>query len=410
MPFVKPISGHTKLGAAQRYLEREGRALARDFLNLDAPMAGIGEDGLPEYREYDWASIMDETREKLGNDSPFKGRKARTYKHYVFSPDPRDAVSLSQLRSVTMSWVEENFGDYEVAVVYHDDNEHHVPHAHVIVNNTNLVTGRRLQDPDPRALKRSAQRIAGEMGLSRFSDRPGRASERDSDVYMRRHVDRPEAEYGGRGEYSWVADIRARVDVARSLSRSPEDFQSALKEMGISVRVSARRADDWVYSLAGTPSRQVSGSRLGASYTRREVTRWVANPSRLRPGPVTSRNVRAIASGAIEVRDLRELNRLAEAMSTVSRGGFRSLAAIDSAIARLEGMPSRDASVERLRRVREYCAEHSILPERARPRAGARHADGPASARDAHRRPLGGGDSARQAAMPEATRDGRDER
>ena len=37
---------------------------------------------------------MDETREKLGNDSPFKGRKARTYKHYVFSPDPRDAVSL----------------------------------------------------------------------------------------------------------------------------------------------------------------------------------------------------------------------------------------------------------------------------------------------------------------------------
>ena len=107
MPFVKPISGHTKLGAAQRYLEREGRALARDFLNLDAPMAGIGEDGLPEYREYDWASIMDETREKLGNDSPFKGRKARTYKHYVFSPDPRDAVSLSQLRSVTMLIISE---------------------------------------------------------------------------------------------------------------------------------------------------------------------------------------------------------------------------------------------------------------------------------------------------------------
>ena len=110
MPLVKPISGHTKLGAAQRYLEREGRALARDFLNLDAPMAGIGEDGLPEYRDYDWASIMDETREKLGNDSPFRGRKARTYKHYVFSPDPRDAVSLSELRSVTMSWVEENHG------------------------------------------------------------------------------------------------------------------------------------------------------------------------------------------------------------------------------------------------------------------------------------------------------------
>jgi hypothetical protein len=180
--------------------------------------------------------------------------------------------------------------------------------------------------------------------------------------------------------------------------------------MGVVTRVSARRADDWVYSLAGTPSRQVSGSRLGASYTRREVTRWIANPSRLRPGPVTSRNVRSIASGAIEVRDLRELNRLAEAMSTISRGGFRSLAAIDSAISRLERMPNRDASVARLERVREYCAEHSILPERSKSHTGMRRADGPTSARDTHGHSLGSSDSARQAAVPEATRDGRGER
>lgn len=42
MPYVKPISGHTRLGGAQRYLEREGRALARDFLNMDAPQADLG--------------------------------------------------------------------------------------------------------------------------------------------------------------------------------------------------------------------------------------------------------------------------------------------------------------------------------------------------------------------------------
>ena len=410
MPFVKPISGHTRLGAAQRYLERDGRALAHDYLNLDPPMEGLDESGLPVYQEYDWAAIMDATREMQGNDSPSKGRKARTYKHYVFSPDPRDAVSLSELRAVTMSWVEENFSDYEVAVVYHDDNEHHVPHAHVVVNNTNLVTGRRLQDPDPRALKRSAQRIAGEMGLSRFSDRPGRASERDSDVYMRRHVDRPEAEFSGRGEYSWVADIRARVDVARSLARTPDDFQAALGEMGVSVRPSARRRDDWVYSLAETPSRQVSGSRLGASYTRREVTRWVLNPTRLRPGAVTSSNARAIAAGAIEVRDLGELNRLAEAMSTVSRGGFRSLAAIDSAASRLRGIPGREASVERLVRVRRYCAEHGILPERTTD-AGTRHDEsGPMSARDAHARSFGGSQDVSRDIQHDSRRDGRGER
>ena len=310
MPLVKPISGHTRLGAARRYLEREGRALARDFLNLDAPMAGIGEDGLPEYRKYDWASIMDETREKLGNDSPFKGRKARTYKHYVFSPDPRDAVSLSELRSVTMSWVEENFADFEVAVVYHDDNEHHVPHAHVIVNNTNLVTGRRLQDPDPRALKRSAQRIAREHGLSFYEDEP-RDPETgvipDSEAYARRNTHIVERDRVAHGEYSWVGDIRARVDVAKGIAKSPEDFRQALRDMGVNVRESASRKGDWVYSLAGTPSRQVTGSKLGVSYTRREVTVWLRSPTRRAPGPITVRNVREVATGAIEVKNHREL-------------------------------------------------------------------------------------------------------
>jgi hypothetical protein len=330
---------------------------------------------------------MDETREKLGNDSPFKGRKARTYKHYVFSPDPRDAVSLSQLRSVTMSWVEENFGDYEVAVVYHDDNEHHVPHAHVIVNNTNLVTGRRLQDPDPRALKRSAQRIAREHGLSCYEDEP-RDPETgvipDSEAYARRNAHIVERDRVARGEYSWVGDIRARVDVAKCIAKSPDDFRQALREMGVNVRESASRKGDWVYSLAGTPSRQVTGSKLGASYTRREVTGWLRSPTRRAPGPVTVRNVREVAAGAIEVKDLRELVALSEAVSVVSRGGFRSLSAMDSAASRMRGMPNREATVARLERVRQYCAEHGILPERSAAQPG-RRPTGPSGTRDNHR-------------------------
>lgn len=105
MPYIKPISGHTTLGAAQRYLERDGRALARDFINLEPPIIGLSDDGEPVYGAYDWASTMDTTRAMMGNDTPYRGRKARTYKHYVFSPDPRDGIGLSELRSVTMSWV-----------------------------------------------------------------------------------------------------------------------------------------------------------------------------------------------------------------------------------------------------------------------------------------------------------------
>ena len=404
MPFIKAISGHTRLGAAQRYLEKEGRALARDFLNLDAPMEGLGDDGLPEYGVYDWSSVMDGTREKLGNDRPFKGRKARTYKHYIISPDPRDAVSLSRLRSVTVSWVEENFGDYEVAIVYHDDNEHHVPHAHVVVNNTNLNTGRRLQDPDPGALNGSLQRIARDAGLTHFVGRLDGAA-RDETHYRRRAVDRTEASLTKRGEYSWVADIRARVDVAKGIAKSSDDFRQALREMGVNVRESASRKGDWVYSLAGTPSRQVTGSKLGASYTRREVTGWLRSPTRRAPGPVTVRNVREVAAGAIEVKDLRELVALSEAVSVVSKGGFRSLSAMDSAASRMRGMPNREAAVARLERARQYCAEHGILPERptAQP---SRRAAGSTGMRNNH----GGGQEHHGGSRPARQQTRRDER
>ena len=136
----------------------------------------------------------------------------------------RDGISLDGLRRLATRWAREGFPDFQVAIVYHDDNEGHVPHAHVIVNNTNLRTGRRLQDPDPGALNGLLQAISREMGLSHFDgridtehpDTRGAGSRTD---YQRVHVGREESEVAGRGGYSWVADIRARVDVARGVAR-----------------------------------------------------------------------------------------------------------------------------------------------------------------------------------------------
>ena len=181
-----------------------------------------------------------------------------------------------------------------------------------------------------------------------------------------------------------MADIRARVDVAKGIAKSSDDFRQALREMGVNVRESASRKGDWVYSLAGTPSRQVTGSKLGASYTRREVTGWLRSPTRRAPGPVTVRNVREVAAGAIEVKDLRELVALSEAVSVVSRGGFRSLSAMDSAASRMRGMPNREATAARLERARQYCAEHGILPERSATQPS-RRPPGTAEARGNHR-------------------------
>ena len=95
MANLKAITGHTSARGVMRYLERGGRALARDFLNLAPPVAGEGPGGLPEHGPYDWAAAMDATRAAAGNDLPWRGRAARTWKHYVISPDPRNGVSTS---------------------------------------------------------------------------------------------------------------------------------------------------------------------------------------------------------------------------------------------------------------------------------------------------------------------------
>lgn len=218
MPIVKPISGHTGCGGVFRYLTKDGRALAFDYLNLPAPALEPGED-LPEYAPYDWARDMDATRREAGNDTPWKGKPARTYKHYVLSPDPGDRIELDDLRRLTMAWVRENFADFEVAVVYHDDNAGRIPHAHVVVNNTNVGNLRRLQDPDPRAMKRSAQKLAKQMGLSYLKDAPKGAAAPPRRTLQRTYVRRAEAELSRRGLYSWVADIRMRVEIARAVAR-----------------------------------------------------------------------------------------------------------------------------------------------------------------------------------------------
>lgn len=37
MPLLKPISGHTSCRGIYRYLTKDDRALAADYLNLDVP-------------------------------------------------------------------------------------------------------------------------------------------------------------------------------------------------------------------------------------------------------------------------------------------------------------------------------------------------------------------------------------
>lgn len=360
MPVVKPISGHTGCGGIMRYLEKGGRALAVDLVNLSwSPGRPCGFK--------DWADEMDFTRVAFGNHLSWKGRPARTYKHYIVSPDPRDEPTLDALREFAQAWVSENFGGFQAAIVYHDDNEGGVMHAHVVVNNTNLETGGRLQDPDPRALMRSAQRLAQERGMRFFADdRPAERTVRFGARVQRPkesvHFRRAERELLDRGGYSWVADIRSRVLVARRAARDEADFLAILGELGVEVSDASARNDteDWVYGIAGKEARRIRGENLGTSFGRRAVRQELA----LRSSPRRAEVVREIARCAVEIGDLGDLGMLADSLDAFAREGIRSMADCEARLAEMEAAGDFE-SMERLAGYRDYAEEKGLLPQRS---------------------------------------------
>ena len=366
MPLVKCINGHTGCAAAERYLERNGRAIGHDFVNLGCVEL---EDG----SAIGWAAEMDETRALYGNGEPYRGKPAITYRHYIVSPDPADKIDLERLRELSVAWAEKHFGEYQVAIVYHDDNEHAIQHAHIVVNNTNVETGGRLHVPQPKELNRDLQQMARERGLGYLTDKPSvfnrRAKGGEARTTQREYKGRAERRIEREGGYSWVADIRERARTARALSHDEASYQELLGVLGIELSLNSpnARQRDYLYAFADHPSRKVGGEKLGRPYGKRELEfEWLMH------SPFREEKLREIAERAILVKDLDELREIARIVETIKDNRFASLEGIDRATIilehRLEHAETQQEQadlterIERFGRARRFAAEHEMLP------------------------------------------------
>lgn len=281
MPALKSISGHGSTRNVINYLTKGGRDVGRDYINC----LEVGLAGEPVWRQ------MDETRAAFGNDSSHHGRAARTYEHFVLSPDPRDNVSLDTLREVAVGWADEHFGDYQVAVYYHDDNALGIPHAHVVVNNTNLETGRRLADRLSPSFVRHAwddlQGRASALGLRSFGVGGKGSGDPHALTAERDHRSKAVREISA-GRWSWVEDVRDRVECAARMASDRPGFERACRAMGLEVREAA--SGDFLFCHPGSESWRVRGGRLGAFWTPRGVERRLSyDRSRHAPKPGAER-------------------------------------------------------------------------------------------------------------------------
>lgn len=278
MAYFKPFSRHGMTGGRdgrQEYLEQGRGPTSQEYLEEKTPNRAIARDfiNIPESRQHDWGSFMDAFRHASGNDEPWKGRRAVTYQEYVLSPDPKDAISVEALRSLCTEWAQSWFGEegkkgsYQVAIIYHDDNASQIRHAHVVVNNTNLQTGRRLHlsNRENVELRSSLQKLCEQRGLRHFS------IEDERDINWRKQTERPiarekvEKEVIARGDFSWKEDLRCYSEVAKRTTRSIQGYISELEEYGIGIE---ERDGDFFYVHPAKPGRwRCFGATLGKDYT-----------------------------------------------------------------------------------------------------------------------------------------------
>ena len=385
MTKLIPISGYTVLSGLTHFghysefkkgedgvhrPENGSRALAHDFVNL---CEQNGPDGIA------WYEQMDRTRRAFRNDVPHAGKNPMTYKQYVISPDPRDEVSLETLRRLSVEWAQRWFDDYEVAIVYHDDGESGVMHAHVVVNNTNLETGRRLgsylSDEVVLKLNQSMQEMSRDLGLRAFDEEhESRNAEEMREAGTRVNTDRSRAHAGGHGRSRrqrvtrtkaeremlrqgatpWKDELRDCIDLAMSVSAGTTEFMEALSAMGVTVTESADRRrrgrPDWVFhhpSEREGGARECRGQRLGALYSRERIERVLAlgyadlvqaanavGPARVPVDPQVRRNVirsiRVIGTvgpgSEIRARDVTEMMRFNREHGVRRYSDYRSLA------------------------------------------------------------------------------------
>ena len=138
MPELKAKAGSSRsVRGCIAYLTRNGRDIASDYINCSK----IDEEERPVWKQ------MDEVRFLAGNDRMDENHGCaapRTFEHFIISPDPRDCVDLNTLQALCKAWVEKYFGEYQAAIYYHDDNQGRIPHAHIVVSNTNIRTRGRI--------------------------------------------------------------------------------------------------------------------------------------------------------------------------------------------------------------------------------------------------------------------------
>lgn len=217
---------------------------------------------------FGWAKDFAKTR------AGYKKEDGRKYYHFVFSPDPEDKASPSEVADMAAEWVELAFPGSQWVAAVHDDNAGHIPHAHIVVNAVYPDTGRKIHYNDSEWNDKSIlkNQVALAHGLSKTETV---YEHRRNELWesKRARADKAEEAILRRGGRSWKHEIKIDIDVAMTRCSTWGEFVEDLNKKGIKI-TRERRGGGLVFwhPQSNGYDKKVRAAKLGGKYTEAALT------------------------------------------------------------------------------------------------------------------------------------------
>ena len=221
------------------------------------------------------------------------------------------------------------YPDYQSAVYTHIDGKNHIIHNHIIVNKVNLKTGKKLDERKGTAVERTRQmndEIAKKQGWQVIAP-------------VREHQSKTEQELTKHGQYSYMHDLRGRIDstMADTTISDFKTFSAVLAKSGVNVSIRGQNVS-YAFLDANHKQRRARGQRLGADYEKEAILHELARRTRDQQEQQLNRDDQSRADSA-----LRETERTDTALEQRERNTTKSSQNLDH-LTRATGRTRQTAS------------------------------------------------------------------
>lgn len=187
--------------------------------------------------------------------------------------DPTNTRDWQRANDLGCELAEKLYPDYQTAVYTHLDGQNHILHNHIIINKVNLQTGKKLDERKGSAVERARNandEISKEQGWKVIEP-------------VREHQSRTEQDLTKKGQYSYIADLRGRIDTTMQ-DTSICDFKTFSDVLGQSGVIVRERGQSFSYAFldANNKQRRARGKRLGTDYDKEAIDNELARRTRER--------------------------------------------------------------------------------------------------------------------------------